>query len=76
MVKDICSGTSHSWPAYLTAVGNTLYFRADDGVHGYELWKSDGTLTGTVRVADIYTGTEGSEPEQLTDVNGMLFFVA
>ena len=31
MVKDINSGSSSSNPNYLTAVGNTLYFQADDG---------------------------------------------
>ena len=36
----------------LNAVGNTLY-RADDGTNGYELWKSDGTASGTVMVKDI-----------------------
>ena len=39
MVKDINSGSGSSSPYYLTAVGNTLYFRADDGTNGDELWK-------------------------------------
>ena len=32
MVKDIYSGSTGSSPAYLTAVGNTLYFRANNGI--------------------------------------------
>ena len=39
MVKDINSGSSGSYLDFLTAVGNTLYFRATDGTNGYELWK-------------------------------------
>ena len=31
--------------AQLSAIGNTLYFRAKDGA-GFELWKSDGTESG------------------------------
>ena len=49
VVKDINSG-GHSNPEELTAVGNTLYFEANDGTHGRELWKSDGTTNGTVMV--------------------------
>ena len=41
------------YPYYLTAVGNTLYFIANDGTNGDELWKSDGTASGTVMVKDI-----------------------
>ena len=44
MVKDISSGSGSSSPDYLTAVGNTLYFGANDG-NGDELWKSDGIVT-------------------------------
>ena len=44
---------------YLTPIGNTLYFSADDGVHGQELWKSDGTSSGTVMVKDINSNGDG-----------------
>ena len=30
-----------------------LIFRASDGTNGRELWKSDGTASGTVMVKDI-----------------------
>ncbi|MBI3245670.1 MAG: hypothetical protein HYZ50_04080 [Deltaproteobacteria bacterium] len=62
--------------AFLTAVNNTLFFVADDGSSGLELWKSDGTETGTVQVKDIFPGAVGSMPSDLIAVNGLLFFVA
>jgi ELWxxDGT repeat protein len=37
-------------------VGTTLYFTADNGVNGAELWKSDGTTPGTVMVTDLNPG--------------------
>jgi hypothetical protein len=42
MVKDINS-TIDSFPGEFTNVNGTLFFEANDGVHGVELWKSDGT---------------------------------
>jgi ELWxxDGT repeat protein len=68
-------------------VDGTLYFAAGDPETGYELWKSDGTAAGTVRVTDIYPGPIGSWRDQsyyaYTDyiafpvaVNGRLFFGA
>jgi len=59
----------------MTVAGNTLFFPADDGVHGFELWKSDGTGSGTVMVRDI-APYGGPGPHHLTDVNGTLFFVS
>ncbi len=39
-----------SAPFLFTPVGSTLYFVANDGANGSELWKSDGTEVGTVMV--------------------------
>src|SRR4051812_37066364 len=44
----------------LTRVGDMLYFVGDGGGTGQELWKSDGTRTGTVMVKDINPGPNGS----------------
>lgn len=70
-------------PANLTAVGDTLFFTADDGRHGEELWRSDGTAGGTVLVKDITKGAGDDSyddysygPSDLTDVGGTLFFSA
>ena len=61
---------------HLTDVGGRLYFAANDGISGAELWTSDGTPAGTTLVADISPGATSSEPAHLTDVNGVLFFTA
>lgn len=56
-------------------VDNTLYFMANDGTNGRELWKSDGTETGTVLVKDIWPGTNwGAESEYLVEFNGGVAF--
>lgn len=60
----------------LLVIGSVLYFRADDGIIGPELWKSDGTQQGTSVVKDIRPGAGGSSPESLVDVNGHLYFIA
>ena len=59
-----------------TPIGQVTYFRSDNGINGYELWKTDGTTSGTVMVRDIYTGQAQSYPNYLTAVGNTLFFSA
>jgi ELWxxDGT repeat protein len=90
LAKDINPGggnsqdpTFNDWlvPSY-GIVSNTLFFAANDGTHGTELWKTDGTAAGTLLVKDIYPGARpnppgsiGNYPYRLTAVNGELYFV-
>ena len=64
MVKTVSAGD-------LTVVNGILYFAADDGAQGSELWRSDGTEAGTTMVKDINPGSI-----DLTDVNDTLYFAA
>ena len=64
-VADISSGISSSNPGASgleILVGDTLYFSADDGTDGRELWAHDTSNHSTWQVADIYSGSDGSYP--------------
>ena len=56
-------------PRYLTNANGILFFSADDGAHGRELWTSDGSEAGTVRVKDILPGTGSSDPRDLVAID-------
>lgn len=75
LVKDI-NPNGTSFPIGLTAVNGRVFFNADDGIHGQELWVSDGTEEGTYLVKEIVPGDDGSEPQNLANVNEVLFFQA
>ena len=73
LLKDINLNTSNSNPTSFVDVGGTLFFKATDSTGDTELWKSDGTDLGTVRVKDIEP-SGSSDPADLTNVGGTLFF--
>ncbi|MEM9508112.1 MAG: ELWxxDGT repeat protein [Cyanobacteria bacterium P01_E01_bin.35] len=98
LVADINPGSSSSNPhlsstynpssSYSIEFQDQLYFSADDGEHGNELWVSDGTTAGTQLVADInlgivkYNGTDstrynyGSLAQSFIEFQDQLYFTA
>jgi ELWxxDGT repeat protein len=73
-VMDICPGACSSQASDFTAVGSALFFVADDGAHGRELWVRD--AGGTRLVADLVPGLDSSTPLHLAELGGKLVFNA
>ena len=73
---DIYSMSSSFGNNEFTYWNNEVYFVARDDVHGFELWKTDGTEEGTSMVRDLHPGSEGSDIRHLTKVNDQLIFTA
>src|ERR1700676_651103 len=69
LLADINTVGAGSSPQGFCSVGGVAYFSANDGAHGAELWKSNGTAAGTSMVADINRGGSSSNPRYLTNVN-------
>src|SRR5262249_11288387 len=70
-------------PTGLTRVGSAIFFAADNGRAGVELWRTDGTEAGTAKVRNINAlqdpnpgGSLGSYPTSITAVGDEAFFVA
>ncbi len=73
-VADLWPGPKGSAPEELLPVGGRLYFTADDGLHGRELWRLARGVPQ--RVADLAPGAAPSSPNDLTAAGGLLFFGA
>jgi ELWxxDGT repeat protein len=85
LLKDIMPGPKSSSIFNMTAVGSLCFFTADDGVHGTELWVSDGSPAGTHLVLDILTGfvqvgtkrvPASGRPSGLVAFDGQIYFAA
>jgi len=72
---EIAPQSANANPESLVAMGDLVFFTADDGVHGTELWRSDGSEEGTLLLKDIASGEMSSNPEWLTVVGDTLYFV-
>jgi ELWxxDGT repeat protein len=69
----ILFGFSHS-NYYLAAYNGALYFQADDGASGAELWKVAGGAPS--QVANLAPGPQSSAPHSFAVFQGKLFFAA
>jgi ELWxxDGT repeat protein len=71
LVKDIVSGTTSSFPANLTAVGDQLYFTS-----ATTLWKTDGTTGGTSAVTSVHDLFGNLPISSLASFKGSFFFLS
>ena len=76
LAKDINPTTNGSNPADFVVGLSYTFFTANDGIHGEELWRTDGTPVGTVMLKDIGPGDRIAYVEWPTNVGKRLFFVA
>ncbi|MBW4535958.1 MAG: hypothetical protein KME09_18640 [Pleurocapsa minor HA4230-MV1] len=80
--EDQYGSNNSSFPSELAEFQDKLYFRANNGVNGDELFVTDGTAEGTKLVADIYPGenqygfSNGSAVSELVEFNDKLYFRA
>ena len=81
-VKDILTGTSFdsgisgdSATSNFTSWNNKLYFVANNGINGTELWTSDGTSTGTQMVFDAGIGSQSLWPSKLVPMSTQMLIV-
>src|SRR5262249_37526668 len=61
-------------PVNMTVAGNRLFFFANDGTNGQELWTSDGTTAGTTMVADLSPGSVSTFTTSFAASNGLFYF--
>lgn len=82
ILKDINPGTGNGALVsgnycffYGGVFNNKMYFRANDGVNGYELWVTDGTAANTMMVKNINPSGD-SDPMSFFAYNNYLYFTA
>ncbi|MDX1999755.1 MAG: hypothetical protein SF066_18695, partial [Thermoanaerobaculia bacterium] len=56
-------------------LGEKIFFIASDGIHGHELWRSDGTAAGTALVVDLCPGACPGAIEGPVVAGDRLYFV-
>ncbi|MBN9481805.1 MAG: T9SS type A sorting domain-containing protein [Bacteroidetes bacterium] len=76
LVAEVRAGASGSDPDEVVAFSDKLYFNANDGINGNELWTYDPATNSAQRLTDLATGTNSSNPHDFVAYKGKLYFVA
>jgi ELWxxDGT repeat protein len=67
---------SSSFPRELSPTTKKLYFVANDGISGFELWSISDQGTKLSLISDLNPGNRSSSPEELTIIGRNLYFSA
>ncbi len=80
LLKDILSGVGNGLSVDIqenfVQKNTTVFFAANNGSNGVELWKTDGTSATTVLLKDINSGSASSQPSYFVNVAGTIYFAA
>ena len=76
LFRDVNIGAASSDPSELVVVGNSLYFAADNGVNGRELFRVSRNGNNATRIDINNTPDQGSDPRDLVNIDGTLYFSA
>ena len=71
---DINPGTGSSSPFYMMTYGGKIYFQANNGTLGSELWSHDPITNNTQCLTDINPGANPSTIAFITSYNNKLYF--
>jgi len=76
-VRILEQGTNALATDYVAGLGTKAILSASgSGAFGQELWMTDGTAEGTALLKDLRPGAAGSEPAQVTQIGGNVYFSA
>ena len=76
LVRDLNVNQASSTIDPMGSLGKLAIYVEDDGSHGIEPYRTDGTAAGTFMLKDIVPGAGSSDPKLLGNANGLMFFTA
>ncbi len=75
-IAEINPGINSGEANDITAMGTRLYFEADDGISGHELWAHETINGSTWQVADIWSGFGSGQANDIVVMGTRLYFEA
>lgn len=76
LLKDISNNTNGSDPKYFTKIANAMYFVANDNIYRDQIWKTNGTTTGTSIAYSLIDTIPNFKTEGLYAGNNYILFVS